>query len=63
MSADHLLITVAGPDHPGITTELMAIIHQSGDALEDMGQAVTHGLLSLSFLVEIKNRTNEKRFY
>lgn len=58
MSADHLLITVAGPDHPGITTELMAIIHQSGDALEDMGQAVTHGLLSLSFLIRIKERVD-----
>jgi len=53
-----LLFTVAGPDGPGITTKLMSIIHDSGDILRDMGQAVTHGLLSLSFLVEIKNRTN-----
>ncbi len=53
-----LLFTVAGPDGPGITAKLMSVIHESGDILKDMGQAVTHGLLSLSFLVEIKNRTN-----
>lgn len=55
---DQILITVAGPDHPGITTQLMAIIHDHGDTLEDMGQAVTHGLLSLSFLIKINNRTD-----
>lgn len=55
MSEQHILITVAGPDHPGITQGLMDIITQSGDQLEDIGQAVTHGLLSLSFLVKIKN--------
>ncbi len=55
---DQILITVAGPDHPGITTKLMAIINEHGDSLEDMGQAVTHGLLSLSFLIKINERTN-----
>lgn len=58
MKTDHILVTVSGPDHPGITTKLMAIIHESGDSLQDMGQAVTHGLLSLSFLIEIKNRVD-----
>lgn len=56
--SDLLLFTVAGPDGPGITAKLMSVIHDSGDILRDMGQAVTHGLLSLSFLVEIKNKTN-----
>jgi len=56
MKTDHILVTVAGPDHPGITTKLMATIEQAGDELEDMGQAVTHGLLSLSFLIKINNR-------
>ncbi len=55
-----LLCTVAGPDGPGITAKLMSIIHDSGDILRDMGQAVTHGLLSLSFLMEIKNRVNDE---
>lgn len=58
MKTDHILVTVAGPDHPGITTKLMATIDQAGDELEDMGQAVTHGLLSLSFLIKINNRVN-----
>ncbi len=58
MKTDHILVTVAGPDHPGITTKLMGIIHESGDSLQDMGQAVTHGLLSLSFLIEIENRVD-----
>jgi phosphoserine phosphatase len=58
MKTDHILVTVAGPDHPGITTKLMGIIHASGDSLQDMGQAVTHGLLSLSFLIEIENRVD-----
>lgn len=55
-----LLCTVAGADGPGITAKLMETIHESGDVLRDMGQAVTHGLLSLSFLIEIKNRVNDE---
>lgn len=55
-----LLCTVTGPDGPGITAKLMECIHESGDILCDMGQAVTHGLLSLSFLIEIKNRQNDE---
>lgn len=49
------LITVSGPDHPGITASLMKIASASGDRILDMGQAVTHGLLSLSFVLEIKS--------
>jgi phosphoserine phosphatase len=56
MQTDHILVTVSGPDHPGITSKLMAIIDKSGNTLEDIGQAVTHGLLSLSFLINIKKR-------
>lgn len=52
--AKSLLITVSGPDHPGITSQLMQVIDQCGETLEDMGQAVTHGLLSLSFVVRIE---------
>lgn len=52
------LITVSGPDHPGITASLMKIAAASGDRILDMGQAVTHGLLSLSFVLEIKSVVN-----
>jgi phosphoserine phosphatase len=49
------LITVSGPDHPGITSELMGLVSEYGHQIKDMGQAVTHGLLSLSFVIKIKS--------
>ncbi|MFT6633538.1 MAG: phosphoserine phosphatase [Bacteriovoracaceae bacterium] len=55
MSKQSILITVSGPDHPGITAELMKSIMQSDAVLEDMGQSITHGLLSLSILFKISN--------
>lgn len=47
-----ILVTVTGPDHPGITSELMKTLVKNKTNLMDMGQAVTHGLLSLSFLLD-----------
>ncbi len=55
-SSQYILVTVSGPDHPGITSMLLDIITQAGDSIADMGQAVTHGLLSLSIMIEIKSR-------
>lgn len=55
-SSQYILVTVSGPDHPGITSMLMDTITQCGDSISDMGQAVTHGLLSLSIMIDIKNR-------
>lgn len=51
-ASEHLLITVSGTDKPGITSALMKILARSTHELVDMGQAVTHGLLSLSFVIE-----------
>lgn len=48
-----ILVTVSGPDGPGITARLMKIISDYKVAVLDMGQAVTHGLLSLSFVLEL----------
>ncbi len=53
------LITVSGPDHPGITSSLMKLVSKYGDQILDMGQAVTHGLLSLSFVVKICSADKE----
>lgn len=53
MKQDSILVTVSGPDRPGITSNLMKILSRGGSHLEDMGQAVTHGLLSLSFLIKL----------
>ncbi len=47
-----MLVTVAGPDHPGITSSLLEIIDELNHSILDMGQAVTHGLLSLSILID-----------
>lgn len=49
-----VLVTVSGPDRPGITASLMQVIKNSDHQLVDMGQSVTHGFLSLSFLLEPK---------
>tara|TARA_R110000868_G_scaffold61524_5_gene187001 strand:+ start:1489 stop:2676 length:1188 start_codon:yes stop_codon:yes gene_type:complete len=49
----NILVTVSGPDQPGITSKLMHLVTEHGAVLKDMGQAVTHGLLSLSFLIEV----------
>jgi len=53
MHTEHVLITVSGPDNPGITSHLMNIIKRTNEEIVDMGQAVTHGLLSLSFLLKM----------
>lgn len=54
----NILITVSGPDHPGITSRLMDILVQTNETISDLGQSVTHGLLSLSFLVKPSNWNN-----
>jgi phosphoserine phosphatase len=53
MKTQYILVTVSGPDHPGITSKLMKILVRNQTNLLDMGQAVTHGLLSLSFLLDM----------
>jgi len=54
-----ILVTVSGPDYPGITARLMKIIADFKVGIRDMGQAVTHGLLSLSFVLELNNDDNK----
>jgi len=48
-----VLVTVSGPDAPGITSELTGILALAGVPILDLGQAVIHGLLSLSILFEM----------
>lgn len=57
---DLILITISGKDQPGITSELMKIVSESGDEVIDMGQAVTHGLLSLSFVLKLRPANSSK---
>lgn len=53
MSKELVLVTISGPDQPGITAELMKCICSSNGRIEDMGQSITHGLLSLSILIDV----------
>ncbi len=50
-----ILVSVSGPDGPGITARLMKIVSEFNVDILDMGQAVTHGLLSLSFVIGINS--------
>jgi phosphoserine phosphatase len=55
MSNKLVLVKVSGPDHPGITAVLMKCLINSEVELIDMGQSITHELLSLSFLFKVKD--------
>ncbi len=48
-----ILIHFSGPDRPGLTTELTAILATYDACVLDIGQAVVHETLSLGLLVEI----------
>lgn len=61
MNEKKILFTVSGADHPGITHELMKIITRSSVPILDMGQSVTYGLLSLSFVLLIQDTENEDK--
>lgn len=53
MKRQLVLVTATGQDHPGITSALTKCILDNQGKIEDMGQSIIHGLLSLSFLVDI----------
>ncbi len=59
LNGKDVLVKVSGPDNPGITSELMNIIKKTNNSLLDMGQSVTHGLLSLSFVINISEENDE----
>jgi phosphoserine phosphatase len=50
---DILLITVTGPDRPGVTATLTQRLAQADATILDMGQAVIHERLTLGVLVEV----------
>ncbi|MCT4641058.1 MAG: phosphoserine phosphatase SerB [Bacteriovoracaceae bacterium] len=53
MSHNLTLITISGKDSPGITASIMDCIRNSKAQIQDMGQSITHGLLSLSILLNM----------
>jgi phosphoserine phosphatase len=46
-----LLVTVTGPDHPGVTAALMDVLAAHGSAVEDVEQVVVHGRLLLGVVI------------
>lgn len=60
MSNKQILVTVSGQDQPGITAELMKIVMEAKVQILDMGQSITHGLLSLSFLLDLEKKDNSE---
>ncbi|MGO9829602.1 MAG: phosphoserine phosphatase SerB [Myxococcaceae bacterium] len=54
MTETHVLVTVTGPDHPGITARLTGLIAEADAQLLDIEQVVVQGQLTLAFLVALK---------
>lgn len=55
-----LLFNISGKDAPGISAEVTRILAASQAEVIDIAQAVIHGLLSLSLLVEVPGEGPEK---
>ena len=54
----YILITATGRDKPGITAILLKTIAQNNANISDMGQSVTHGLLSLSIMLSLEETSS-----
>lgn len=48
-----LLVNVSGPDRPGITNAVSAVLAQHGATVLDIGQAVIHDTLNLGLLARV----------
>ena len=46
-----LLVTVTGPDHPGVTAALMDVLDRVGAVVSDVEQVVVHGRLLLGIVI------------
>ncbi len=57
-----VLITITGPDKPGITSEITKILSTAGVELLDLEQAVIQGFLNLHLLVKIDSATSRPIF-
>ncbi len=56
-----ILVTVTGPDQPGITAALTGIMAESNVRLLDIEQVVTQSILSLSLLIELDDAEEGER--
>ncbi len=51
--AAEILVTVTGPDRPGVTSTLMGILADKGAGLDDVEQVVVQGQLTLCLLISV----------
>lgn len=58
-SEQQVLVTVTGPDNPGITAALAAVVAERGASLLDIEQVVVHGQLILALLLGLNGDENE----
>ena len=56
-----LLVTITGPDRPGVTTALLAALAPSGFPVLDIEQVVIRGRLVLGLLLSTDGATSEAR--
>lgn len=56
--AEVILINLTGPDRPGITRDLSAILAEHDVRVLDIGQAVIHDTLTLGILVELPQESD-----
>jgi phosphoserine phosphatase len=57
---DAILLQFSGPDRPGLTADLTAILAASGASILDIGQAVVNETVSLGILVEFVSDTDRQ---
>ncbi len=56
-----ILVTMTGPDRPGIIAAITAEIAAAGARIRDIEQTVTHTLLSLSVLIDFPTGESDQR--
>lgn len=56
MGKEKILMNISGPDRPGVTSSLTAILGQYNATILDIGQAVIHNGLGLGILFEVPEK-------
>ncbi len=51
--AENILVTISGPDRPGITSRLMDVLAAAGAGMHDVEQIVIRGRLNLSLVITV----------
>ncbi len=53
MTEETVLVRISGPDHPGITADLMSRLAEAGAKVHDAEQVVVRGLLTLGVVISV----------